>query len=482
MINLGPSRKNKIDLADYNYKRDIENRVLMSTFSTFDVEVLEEILHSSLRLTVPKLCDTLDADLEELEPSLEKLAKTGIFERDGDQLVVDKEMRKYYESQILKFDDEFEPNMDFLQGLLRKVPIHVLPVWYSIPRSAMNIFEALLDRYLGSPRKYQRYLLELNLEDATLNGIMERVFTAPDFKVRSRDLREEFGLSREEFEECLLHLEFNFICCLSYNQIGNQWKEVVTPFHEWREFLRFRRDKMPKKLDSTGVERLRTSEFAAVQDATALLQAMPISVSEGRHHYCYRLDDDELARLARLCDGMPPLTEANRERYATYFGHLIGKLCLVEMAEEADGVVHPTEYGKEWCEMPADERAMAIYRHPHNSLVSREVDQRLQTERNLREVERSLERVTQLGWILFDDFFQGVIVPIGNAEEVKLEKKGRKWQYTLPTYSDEERLFIKASIFERLFEAGLVSIGRYEGKDCFCVTSFGRGILERPHS
>lgn len=481
MINLGPSRKNKIDLADYNYKRDIENRVLMATFSTFDVEVLEEILHSSLRLTVPKLCDTLDADIEELEPSLEKLEKTGLFERNSDQLVVDKEMRKYYEGQILKFDDEFESNMDFLQGLLRKVPIHVLPVWYSIPRSATNIFEALLDKYLGSPRKYQRYLLELNLEDPILNGIMERVFNAPDFKVRSRDLREEFGLSREEFEECLLHLEFNFICCLSYNQIGNQWKEVVTPFHEWREFLRFRRDRMPTKLDASRVERLRTPEFAFVQDATALLQAMPIAVSEGRHYYCYRLDEVELARLARLCDGIPPLTEANRERYATYFGQLIGKLCLVEIAEERGGVVSPSEYGKEWLELPIEEKAMAIHRHPHNSLLSRELDPRLQTERNLREVERSLEWITQLGWVLFDDFVRGVIVPIGGAEEIKLEKKGRKWQYTLPSYTDEERLFIRATIFERLFEAGLVAVGRYEGHDCFCVTSFGRGILERPH-
>lgn len=482
MINLSASRKNKIDLADYDYRRDIENRLLMSNFSTFDVEVLEEILHSSLRLTVPKLSDALDADVEELEPSLEKLEKIGLFKREGDQLIVDKELRKYYEFQILKFDDEFESNMEFLQGLLRKVPIHVLPVWYSIPRTATNIFEAIVDKYLGTPRKYQRYLLELNLDDPVLNGIMERVFNAPDFKVRSRDLREEFGLSREEFEECLLHLEFNFICCLSYNQIGDQWKEVVTPFHEWRQFLRFRQAKMPKNLDPAQVERFRTPEFAFVRDAAAILQMAPIAVIPGRHAYSYQLNEIELARLALLCDGMPPLTDENRDRYATYLGDLIGKLCLVEIAEEEDGIVRVSDYGREWLALSTEEKAMEIYRHPHNSIVTREVDQRLQTERNLREVERSLERVTQVGWILFDDFMEGVIVPIGSAEEVKLEKKGRRWQYTLPTYTEEERLFMRASILERLFEAGLVTIGRYEGRDCFCVTPFGRGILERPLS
>src|SRR5574338_19380 len=101
MLELSPARKNKVNLADYNCQQDIENRILMSDFSTLDIEVLEEILYSPLKI------------------SLKKLSLTGLVSIQDDAILVDKEKRKYFEFQIHRFDSQFKPDMEYIQGILR---------------------------------------------------------------------------------------------------------------------------------------------------------------------------------------------------------------------------------------------------------------------------------------------------------------------------------------------------------------------------
>ena len=173
MVETNIFRKNKINLEDYDYQKDIQNRVLMSHFSTEDLEVLEEIVYSSQKIPISRLVDQLDKNLDKLQAILEKLAKTDLFKIEEDTVVVDKEMRKYFETQIQKFEEDFTPGMEFLQALLKKVPIHVLPNWYPIPRTSNNIFNSLIEKYLETPQTFQRYLSELNLGDPVLNGIIQ---------------------------------------------------------------------------------------------------------------------------------------------------------------------------------------------------------------------------------------------------------------------------------------------------------------------
>ena len=52
MVETNIFRKNKINLEDYDYQKDIQNRVLMSHFSTEDLEVLEEIVYSSQKIPI----------------------------------------------------------------------------------------------------------------------------------------------------------------------------------------------------------------------------------------------------------------------------------------------------------------------------------------------------------------------------------------------------------------------------------------------
>ncbi len=428
------AKKNKINLADYNYKRDIENRLLMSHFSAFDVEVLEEILHSSLTLQLSNLAASLEADSMEVMVTVDKLSQTGLLKRTGEMINVDKEMRKYYEFQALKFDEDFHPDMSYLQATLKKLPIHLLPVWYAIPRTSTNIFDSLMEKYLATPRLFQRYLLELTFDDPMPQRIMEEVFASDELMLRSRDLRQKFDLSREQFEEYMLLLEYNFVLCLTYIQVDDQWKEVVVPFQEWREYLLFMRESEPKSLQADGVNELRGGELAFVQD------------------------------LARLLNGEPMNLPADYHRW------IEDKIQLLELMD----------HKKEWLELPLEDQAMTLLRHQDNRILSTKVDTELENEKNLREVEKALGRIPHNHWIDFGDFLKGVTTAIGHNEGPTLKKQGRRWAYVIPEYNEQEQLYVKAAVFERFFEAGFVSIGDYQERPVFRLTNFGRSLLATP--
>ncbi len=413
----------------------------MSNFTIFDVQVLEEILHSSLTLQVSNLASTLDVEIEQVTEVVDKLSQTGLLKRTGEMIKVDKEMRKYYEFQILKFDDDFEPNMQFVQALLKKLPIHVLPNWYAIPRTSTNIFESIVERYLATPKIFRRYLLELDFDDPVLQKIVDDVFAAPGSKIRARELRERHGITREKFEEYLLLLEFNFVCCLSYRKIDGDWKEVVTPFYEWRQYLRFLRDTVPTPL-ATPV----TDTYPGDLAFATLMRS----------------------RLEGLQKG--PLTTDTPD-------HITNKLCQLGLTRLDGNRLHFNEEAAEWIDLTIEDQALAVYRHPENRIVTEPVDSTLDTERNLREVEKALSRVANTGWIDFAQFLAGMNVPIGETSGPALTKEGRRWSYAIPQYTPDEKRYIHAALFERLFEAGFVSIGTYEGGDAFRITPFGRAML-----
>lgn len=478
MIELSSGRKNKICLTDYDFRRDIENRLIMAQFSTLDLDVLEEIIYSSLTISIKKLADNLDIEESKLRPILEKLSKTGLLTFEKDLITVDKEMRKYYEAQILKFDEDFTPGMEFLQGLLKKVPIQFLPAWYSIPRTSNNIFDSLIEKYLNSPLTFQRYLNELNFGDPHLTGILQDVNNAPDFKLYSQELIEKYGLTREQFEEYLLHLEFNFVCCLGYEKVNDHWKEVVTPFHEWREYLQFLRDTDATTIEKvSSIVRTRPQDFAFIQDLAAILllaKKQPIAISYLKDDKIV-LEKSSLDLVTSKIEGLKagdPFTQK-------YLQQLIDKLRMLHLAEVVGTHLYALEGANDWLDMRMDNRALYIYRHPENRILSPDVSLEIATERAIREAEKSIKRVLYSGWVYFDDFFKGVIVPLTDESMVTLKKVGKSWKYVLPQYSEDEKSLIRAIIFEWLFETGVVATGTHEGKPCFCATTFGQSLFAR---
>lgn len=478
MAELSSLRKNKISLEDYDFKQDIENRLVMSQFSSNDLEVLEEILYSSIKIPIRKIAKSVDLDEDEIFPILEKLNKTGLFAFEGDSIVVDKEMRKYFEAQILKFDPDFKPGMEFLQSILRKVPIHVLPIWYSIPRTSNNIFESLVEKYLLTPQIFQRYLMELTFADPILTGIVHDVYKAPEFKLYAKDIIEKYGITRQQFEEFLLQLEFHFVCCLGYEKVGDEWKEVVTTLYEWQEYANFLRNTEPVPITSVSKIILkRPHEFSYIEDFSHLLsmtKKQPLTLS---------MDKDKRflpskAALSSLAAKMEGFDESD-PAFIDHIDRLITKMRQLKLADVVDDRLYALESANDFLDMRLDNRAIFLYRHPLNRLVSKNVPAEMITDRNLREAEKSILRVLNAGWVYFDDFLRGVIVPLSEESIVMLKRQGKTWKYSLPTYTEEELALIKATVLEWLFEIGVTAVGTHSGKECFSVTPFGQSLFGR---
>lgn len=373
---LSAPLRNNIILSDYPYQRDIDNRLLMADLDVFDVDVLEELIYSPLKTSLDHLSDQLSVDQATLLKSLIKLSPSKLFTIDGKKITIDKEIRKYYESQIQKFDENFRPDLEFLQELLNKVSIDILPTWYQIPRYSDNIFASIIEKYLLTPKIYMNYLDNLNFDDPILNSIVKDLYSTSDLTIYSSDLIKKYGLKRETFEELLLILEYNFVCCLSYKKAKGRWQEVITPFHEWSEFCLHR-------------EKIK-----------------PVSIK----------DEENIKRKEFKSD---------------------------------------------------------------SSTASALVSSVLYTPKNMREVERELKRLTNSGWIYLDDFANSFMGSLSNKDPISLKNKGKRWKYTIPTYSQHELDFIKTVILEQFWETGFVSFGTHNQKLCFCVTPFGKMSVTR---
>lgn len=466
---VNPLKKNKINLSDYSYQKDIEFRSIMSELSVFEVDVLTEIVHGSLKTRISQLAQFLDVELSKLETVLDKLKITKLYSLQNDTINVDKEMRKYWESQIAKFSDEFRADMEFLRDLLNKVPIHVLPVWYSISRTSDDIFNSIVEKYLLTPKIYHRYLDELYFEEPILNAIVKDVFAAPDFKVRGGTIMEKYALPREKFEEFMLQLEFNLVCVLSYNQRDDHWEEVITPFSEWRQYLRFQRDLSPKTIESkSSIKRLHPNDFGFVQDLTQLVQELiegPLAVKKHNEDYFLTSELKE-----KLFSHLPQETVTD-----AYLSTLIGKTLQLQLAEYNGTLLAPRKVTGSWMEKHIQEQAIALYRA---STAQCKAVPGGYIDRNLRETENCLKRIANKGWIYLEDFIKCCTAPLGNNEPVTLRQKGKRWKYQIPEYSEDDLKTLQRYIFGTLFYSGIVATGIHEEKLCFTITPFGRMTLD----
>ena len=449
-------RKIKVNLSDYDFQKDIENRLHMANFSISDTEVLEEILYSPLRVSIERLALNLDAMPQDLLPVLEKLSKTGLFVLQGDLVVINKGMRKYYEFQILKFNDDFKPDMEFLQGLLKKVPIHLLPTWYSLPRTSNNIFESIIEKYLQTPNVYQKHIEEIKALNPIYAGMIEDVYGSPDFKVHPRELRKKYNLSCEEFEKHMLFLEFSFALFLSYDPVEDQWDEVVTPLYEWKKYLQFlRQTTFAPIAHPDRIENKKEAEFSFIKDLATILEI-------------FRKSPMDLGNIQRWAEILGKTDNQN------YVLRLLEKIKLLQFIEDSKVL---SQMGEEWLFMDFENKSIFIYRHPSNRILAG-IPEEFCTEKNIREVEKTLKPICLAGWVYFDDYLKGAVIPFNSRSRIYLERKGKTWHYRLPEYSKMEKKWIHETIFEWFFELGMVATGTHRKCNCFKITSFGKTFLE----
>lgn len=480
MIEPPVYRKNKVNLEDYDFRKDIENRRLLSQLSPDVLEVLEEIIYSPTTIPIKKLADQLDKSGKEILETLMKLSKTDLFKIEGDTLHVNKEVRKYFEIQIVKFEENFTPGMEFLQTLLKKVPIHILPNWYPIPRTSNNIFNSLIEKYLHTPQTFQRYLSELSFGDDTLDGIVGDLMTSTNYKVKSNDLRKKYDLSDEKFEEHMLYLEFNFVCCLVFEKKDDEWVEVVTLFQEWKDYLSFLKESQPQEIEKKSkIKQMRPSDFSFVEDMSTLISLA------NTHRFFVKLDQKErwkpekklLELITKECPGFDLKTEEGKDFFDDYINRVIQKILFLKLATIEKSQLKPVEDISEWLTLPLDKRAINTYKMTLSRYPFSEFPSEICTDRNIHEIEKTVCRIIDSGWVFLDDFLKGIIAPISENSKMVLTKTGRYWKYTLPDYSADETNLMQKIVYDWLFEGGIISIGVFEERPCLQITPLGQSMF-----
>ena len=433
--------KTQIALSDYPYKQDIEQRILLSRLSSFQVEMIKEILDDSLKIPVARLAENLDKTVDELIPQLDSLVHLKLFKREGATLFVNKEMRKSYEFHMEKFSASFEPNLEFIQSLLNQVPSNVLLLWYDIPNTSNNIFRSIIHECFITPKVYRQYLQELQFSDSILHKILKDLYAAPNFTLSAQEIMKRENISHEELQEYLIILEYHFVCCLRYDEVDGCWQEVVTPFAEWHEYLNAEKNMSPPAIENSGkITANSNNEFDYIDRLSRLLDQIEGTSAE-------ELDQEEAEKLKK-------------------------KLLRIGWLKKNAGKLTITEKGQKWRKKLPQDRAIELAIN-HKNIIEELEDSPYWSLRNLHAIEKSLRNLKPNVWVYLKDFLSGLTIPIGNKKSATLQKFGRKWKYVLPEYTEEELEFIRQVIMERCFELGIVMTGVNKQNPCFYLTQFG---------
>jgi hypothetical protein len=246
---LYTNNKNKVDLKDYPFKMDVHRRRCVSRFSPFERDLFYEMCLGSLETTVEELSEDLDVMPEIILSVLKKNGTIGLYSLSGTDVHINKEERKFYEAELEKFNDAFFPNLNHIKLLFNKVPIDVIPQWFSLPKSCTAIFNTLIEKHFLSPKLFERYIQELEFDDPVMKKIVKELYSSPYYSLNLQEMKETYFLSDEVLYQIISILEYNLIAVHSYQKIGDAYHEVITPPHEYRTLLIDKLEKRPKFID-----------------------------------------------------------------------------------------------------------------------------------------------------------------------------------------------------------------------------------------
>ena len=457
-----PFHKTYVTLSDYDYSRDIALRTLIATLQPQDILILEEILYSPLQFPIEVLCTNLHLSQDIVDASLTKLQETNLFTRQHGQLVVCKEMRKHLELQIDPLDPDFRPDLTYMQQLLKKVPIEVLPTWYHISRASHQIFESIIEKYLKTPQLYKRYLREQLSGNHMLHQLLDTVFASPSLRVSLQYLQTHFNLSCEELHEYILLLEFNFLGCLCSEVTEEGIEQYITPFAEWRDYLLFQQQNAPESITES-VMPLRPTEYAFCDDLAHLLKGSPLPLQSIAP---LSLAQETYQSLCKTLKGEPPPQ--------TYVHQLLEQGLKLSLADIHQMEWIPAPQAIEWTACAPNMRAHFTYRHPNTLALYENTNTYRPIEKLLLDLERALAHIADAEWIYVDAFLNSAPLALKESDTIQLRRIKHTWQYHRPHYTSEDREYLKILITEYLYMTGIVHLGKTEHGLCFMLTHLGK--------
>lgn len=453
-------KKIKVVLDDYPYLQDIQHRVALNGATPCDIKVLEEILFSSIKTSYDKLLESTDLEPAELNKSLHIFKQIGLIKEESDQLVIDKDLRKFFELEIQRFEEDFNPGIDFLAQIFKKVPIHILPIWYALPRTSTNIFESIIEKYLQTPQIYQRLLSDAQTHEPQLKNIIDLLFTSDHLELDLSFIQQKFSLGQESLFQLIAQLEFNLICCVKYEQIDSTYRGLLTPFAEFKNYLLHLRQTESISVDETKVNKITLAPYDFVDGLFTLIKCFK------NKSFNYPINRNQEIELK----------EALSENNLSYLEleELMQKLLQVQLIEQKNGMISLNDTSLSFIAMKPESAALVLYRHPLNKP---KFSLNISVDKAIRECEKASCRLIGKGWVLVDEFLKGLVIPFSEEQLVTLKKQGRKWQYHLPVYSATDLEFINFIFTDWFEKVGVMEQGFFNDKPCIRLTPLGTEIF-----
>ena len=227
------------------------------------------------------------------------------------------------------------------------------------------------------------------------------------------------------------------------------------------------------------IKKTRPSDFAFAEDMSAILA---LSITKPLY---VRLNDNEnwifekqsITQITKQLKGFDLKSEEGQAFFMDYSIKIIQKLLFLKLARVEKGQLVAEEDAEEWLSLPIEKRALNTYKQTLTNFRFNEFSQKICSERNIHEIEKTISRIIDSEWVFLEDFLSGIIAPISDNSKMILKKTGRYWKYTLPDYSEEEINLFKTVIYEWLFEAGVIATGSYNGRECLRITPLGQSMF-----
>lgn len=449
-------KKHQVNIMDYDYLRDVNNRIFLSSLSTFDVFVLDAILYSPLHTSLEALKEYLlnqdkSVNEKQLQATLAKLQKIHLLTITSDNMIqVNKELRKYFEINIQRFEQKDVPGISLVKELFRLLPTHLLMQWYDVSNFSNNIFSSIIERYLSQAHFYMTHLTNVQGDNFLYKKILDIVFSAPDFCVNLSFLQEELGLSEQDLQASLLHLEYNLACVLSYRQSSqNSYIAIVTPFAEWRKYL-----------FATSCQPMKELQEPPQENSSTYLKDFSDFVSEASRGQCL----DKVQQLSHSGD------------LALLPSHVkvAQRLGLIKIEENT---IQLTRSGALWSEKELAEKQTLLFQHMHFCCLNNSEWHSIYINSTFEITKKVLLTLPASIWFSLSELINSIVPLCKRGSSATLVREHQQWQYTLPNYPESFYKFLTLMIKLHFFHSGMIKTAVMNHQEIFCVTPLGKKIL-----
>lgn len=455
----------RVKLEDYKFDLDLKQRLLLKDLTVSEIELIKNIINNSLNITLKDLSDITKIPVNLLKEKLVKLSNLNLYTLEENKLFVNKDIRKFLDIQLERFENDFKPDLDYFLKLIRHIPIEILINWFSISKTSDDIIQSIIENYFLTPDLFKKYLSLLHFDESILNEIMHLIFLNDSLSLDVSTLLQNFKIEKEDLEKYIMILEFHKICCLKFVQEDDHWKEVLIPFFEWKEYLLNCKNRTFQSIERISeVDLIYSTNFGFIQDLDEIVKSLVTSQIE-----INKVDEKYFFVDKKIVN---KIQSTSLKSDLSYHHELISKLLNLKLAVLNDSFLNHTDNVSAWFSKSLQEKGMTLYFLTIYSYRKHTINYEF-TDRDIREIEKSLKSIIGKDWVYLDDFINSLMIPIGKTDKNTLQKKGGIWNYCIPKYGENEFTFIQEIIEKHLFYSGILMIGYHDNKKCISMTPFG---------